>query len=266
MTADVREISATNLHRRLTRHGPDDELNDLGNTFNDLLGRLERSFEAQRQFVANASHELRTPLARQRTLIQVALDDRDVTVDSLRTTFERVLVAGGQQEKLVDALLTLARGERGLEHREPVDVAVVANDVLQMRRAEVEGSRLRLDTRLGAAPITGDPRLLERLVMNLVDNALRYNAAHGWIEVTTATKARSAVLRVTNSGSVVPPAQVDRLFQPFQRLGADRTRSGDGWGLGLSIVRAIASAHDAAVVVRARPEGGLDVEISFPSA
>jgi signal transduction histidine kinase len=266
MTADVRQISAADLHRRLTRSGPDDELSDLGATFNDLLGRLERSFEGQRQFVANASHELRTPLARQRTLIQVALEDPSVTLASLRATVERVLVAGEQLEKLVEALFTLARGERGLERRERVDLAAVANDVMVPRRIEIERSGLRLDTQLDPAPISGDPRLLERLVANLVDNAVRYNVPSGRLEVTTATGAGSAVLRVTNSGPVVPPAQVDRIFQPFRRLGADRTHSEDSWGLGLSIVRAIASAHDAVVTARADPAGGLDIEVNFPAA
>jgi len=265
MTVNVRQISATNLEQRLGLDGPNDELKDLGNTFNDLLGRLERSFDAQRQFVANASHELRTPLARQRTLIQVALDDPEASAGSLRATIERVLVAGDEQEQLVEALLTLARGERGLERHELVDLAAVTDGVLRSRPADLGDHALRLDAQLDAARVSGDPSLLQRLVTNLVDNAVRYNTPQGWIEVGTGTNAGSAVLRVTNDGPIVPPADVDRLFEPFQRMGADRTQRGHGWGLGLSIVRAIVGAHDAAILTRVRPTGGLEIEVSFPA-
>jgi signal transduction histidine kinase len=265
MTANVREISATNLHRHLALTGPDDELNDLGKTFNELLGRLDRTFEAQRQFVANASHELRTPLARQRTLLQVALADPDVTVDTLRATAERVLVAGGQQETLIEALFTLAKSERGLERREKVDLAAVVVDVLHLHHEELEGHRVKVETHLEPAPFLGDRGLVERLVTNLVDNAARYNLSPGWIEVSTARTAGSAVLLVTNSGPVVAPGDVDRLFEPFQRSGTDRTFRGEGWGLGLSIVRAVAGGHDATVAARARAHGGLEIEVRFPA-
>ena len=265
MTADVRAISAADLRRRLTLPAVDDELRDLGSTFNDLLGRLERSFDAQRQFVANASHELRTPLARQRTLIQVAMSDPDATVNSLRATYERVLVAETQQEELIEALLTLARGERGLERHESVDLAVVAQLVLDARRTESADATLRVQARLSPARTSGDRRLLERLVANLIDNAVRYNVPRGQIEVTTETRGGIAVLRVTNGGPVVPAADVERLFQPFQRLGLDRTDHGERWGLGLSIVRAIASAHEGSVRAVAREGGGLVVEVSLPT-
>ncbi len=263
LMADVRLISATNLGQRLALDGPNDELKDLGTTFNELLARLERSFEAQRQFVANASHELRTPLARQRTLIQVALGDPKATAETLRTTFERVLVAGTEQEALIEALFTLARGERGLERHEPVDLAVVTAGVLESRRADVAHHGLRVEARLDPLSVSGDPSLLQRLVVNLVDNAVRYNHPGGRIEVTTIVTAGAAVLRVTNDGVVVPPEEVDRLFEPFQRLGAGRFRHGDGWGLGLSIVRAIAVAHDADIAAQARPGGGLLIEVRF---
>jgi len=266
MTADVRAISASSLERRLAVDGPDDELKDLGGTFNDLLGRLQRAFEAQRTFVSNASHELRTPLARQRTVLQVALADPDATVDSLRAAGERVLVAGRQQESLIDALLTLARGEQGIGRHERVDLAALASGVLNGRAADVSASGLRMLTRLEPAAMSGDPRLLERLVSNLVDNATRYNRAGGTLEVTTRADGNRAILRVANTGSPVPPGEVERLFQPFQRLGADRTGHGEGWGLGLSIVWAIASAHDGVVAARPGPAGGLEVEARFPLA
>jgi signal transduction histidine kinase len=158
LTADVRQISTTNLHERLALHGPDDELKELGGTFNDLLGRLERSFEAQRQLVANASHELRTPLARQRTLLQVALADPELTADSLRATAERVLAAGDQQEELIDALIALARGERGLDHHEPVDLAPGDGRRHSGQASGCRESRPRAGDPAGVgAPIRGPP-------------------------------------------------------------------------------------------------------------
>jgi signal transduction histidine kinase len=264
MTGDVRRISATSLDRRLELPGPDDELKDLGATFNDLLGRLQRSFDAQRQFVANASHELRTPLARQRTLLQVAITDPDATVDTLRAAGGRVLVASRQQEALVDALLTLARSERAVERQEVIDLAAIARGVLKARSAELGRIGLRVDARLEPAVTSGDPRLIERLVANLVENAERYNVAQGRIGITTATRNGSAKLRIVNDGPRIDPDDVDRLFEPFERLGPGRTGYGEGWGLGLSIVRAVAVAHGGVVTGRSQPEGGLAIEASFP--
>jgi signal transduction histidine kinase len=265
ITTSARQISATNLHQRLALQGPDDELKELGDTIDDLLARLEASFQSHRRFVANASHELRTPLARQRTVVQVALADPDATVDSLRTAHERVLNATYQQERLIDALLTLARGERGLDRRQPVDLADLAAEVLLTRDTETTRRGLRLTTRLTHAPTLGDPRLIERLVVNLVDNALRHNTASGRLEVSAATDAGAAVLTVTNTGPVVPADQVSRLFQPFQRLDADRTHHGGGLGLGLSIVQAIATAHGATIAARPLPTGGMEITVAFPA-
>ncbi len=262
MTTEVRRISATSLHRRLVTDRAGDELSELGSTFNELLQRLERSFDAQRQFIANASHELRTPLARQRTLIQVALDDPTATVETLRSTATRVLVAGDQQESLIEALLTLASGARGLERRAEVDLRSIADDVVDSRLPDAERSGIRIHSRLDAAVTMGDPRLLERLVTNLLDNAIRYNTSGGWVEVATSTVAGMVTLRIVNGGPVVPAADVDRLFEPFQRLDSSRVRR-DGWGLGLSIVRAITDAHDGTLAARARRDGGLDIAISF---
>ena len=264
ITATARGISATNLHQRLALEGPDDELKELGDTFDGLLERLEASFRAQRQFVANASHELRTPLARQRTLAQVALADPDASVESLRAAHERVLASGTQQERLIEALLTLARGQTGLERREPFDLAVVTGQVLQAR-SDADHRAVEVHEELAPAPVLGDPRLLERLVANLVDNAIRYNVPHGKIHVTTQTRSGHAVVSVTNTGPVVPATAVERLFQLFQRLGADRTSRGDGVGLGLSIVQAIADAHGATVTAHPQPGGGIEVEVSFPA-
>ncbi len=229
-----------------------------------MLARLESSFESQRRFVANASHELRTPLARQRAIAQVALSDPGATLDSLRAAHERVLVAGAQQERLIDALLTLARGEAGPAGQEALDLAAIARAWLSRPPSEVEALGLHLERSLAPAPLVGDPRLVERLVANLVDNAARYNVPGGTLRVSTATRLGRAVLTVENGGPVVPPSELQRLFQPFQRMVPDRTGHGDGVGLGLSIVQAIAAAHGAAVTATSRNEGGLRVEVGFP--
>jgi signal transduction histidine kinase len=263
ITTAARRISATSLHERLALDGPDDELKELGDTFDALLARLDASFRSQRQFVANASHELRTPLARQRTVAQVALGDPDATVDSLRAAHERVLVSGAQQERLIEALLTLSRGEAGLERREPLDLAELTDQVLIARHAAAERLGVDLRAALSPARVTGDPRLVERLIANLVDNALRHNVSGGHAEVATATRRGRAVLSVSNSGPAVPSGAVERLLQPFQRLGAERTTQGDGVGLGLSIVQAIANAHGAALELEPRAGGGLRIEVSF---
>ena len=262
ITSTARRISATNLHERLALTGPDDEITELSATFDDLLDRLERSFDAQRQFVANASHELRTPLARQRTLIEVALDDPTATVDSLRATYERVLAAGEQQERLIEALLTLARSERGLDREDPVDLADAARAALAAFGPATEREGLRVTSTLDAAPTMGDARLIERLVTNLLDNAARYNVDGGHIEISTGVDDARAVLRVSNSGPMVPDDNVAQLFLPFRRLAVERTTDG-GLGLGLSIVKAIAEAHEAAMDAKARPQGGMTIEFSF---
>jgi signal transduction histidine kinase len=271
ITAAARRISARSLHQRIAMTGPDDELKELGDTFDQLLGRLDASFRAQRQFVANASHELRTPLARQRTLIEVALRDRQATNASLRLACERALAAGEQQERLITALLTLARGERGLDAFEPFDLGAVAADALDARRdeAQARGVTVTVTADLGPAPALGDPRLAERLAANLADNAIRYNVPGGLVEITAGHREDRAFLTVTNTGPVIPPDQLGRLFQPFQRLAQGRIAEGrhanqGGLGLGLAIVSAIAAAHGAELHAVTRAAGGLAVEVVFP--
>jgi signal transduction histidine kinase len=266
ITITARTISATNLHRRLALEGPDDELKELGDTFDELLARLETFVQAQRQFVASASHELRTPLALQRTLIQLALADPDADMDSLRAVHERVLASGTQQERLLDALLTLARGQTGIETRAPFDLAALTGEVLFARRDEALGRGVELRSTLTPAPMTGDPRLVERLVANLVDNALRHNVEGGEVAVMTASEGGRVRLAVRNTGPIVPRDDVECLVQPFQRPGADRTRHGEGFGLGLSIVQAIATAHGAALSIDPQARGGLDVAVTFPQS
>jgi signal transduction histidine kinase len=262
----AREISASSLHKRLALAGPDDEVTRLANTFDELLGRLEASFNAQRQFVANASHELRTPLTRARTLAEVAVSDPNASVDSLRASHQRVLAAGKQQERLIEALLTLARSERGLDDHETFDLATITTAMLYAREHEAKQRGLSVHASVAPAAISGDPRLAERLVANLLDNALRHNRPGGRVDVATTTTSGQAILSVANTGPLVPPEEVARIFQPFQRLGADRTDQSDGIGLGLSIVAAIATAHAATLTTRAQPAGGLDIEVGFPSA
>jgi signal transduction histidine kinase len=263
ITNAAREISASNLHRRLALQGPDDELKQLGNTFDDLLGRLETTFEAQRRFVANASHELRTPLTLERALVEVALADPSATVASLRRTCEQVLAAGEQQERLIEALLTLSRSQRGLDRRESVDLAAVTAKALRA----VDSDGLTVEATLEPAWTSGDRRLLERLVANLIDNAVQHNLPGGWIDVATDGADGRAIVTVTNSGPVIPVGELDRLFQPFQRLEPERAAATNGsrLGLGLSIVQAIVAAHTADLAVHARPEGGLQVEVGFPA-
>ncbi len=256
ITAAAQHISASNLYQRLALAGPDDELKELGDTFDGLLGRLAASFDAQRQFAANASHELRTPLTRQRTLLEVALGDPDATVGSLRGTCQRVLATSAEQEMLIEALLTLARSERGLDRQEPLDL-----------RQEADRRGLHVTAALDEATAWGDPRLAGHLLGNLLDNAVRHNVTNGWIKLTTGTRAGRAVLTVGNSGPVIPHMALGQLFQPFHRLGGERTgRGGVGLGLGLAIVHAVAIAHNATITAHSRPNGGLDVEVDFPAA
>lgn len=262
ITASVRDISATNLHERLALHGPDDELRELGDTFNALLTRLDASFQAQRRFIANASHELRTPLARQRALGQVALADPDASADALRVAHERVLVAGVQQERLIDALLVLARGQAGLYGTEGFDLAQITERVIEDRRAEAISLGVELRRALSPASTAGDPRLVEHLVANLIDNAVRHNIENGWVEIATGERDGQAVLTVANTGPTVPPTEIAQLFQPFRRLGTDRV--GPGAGLGLSIVQAIADTHGATLTTKPRPAGGLHINAAFP--
>ena len=200
ITTTARELSATNLHERLALDGPNDELRELGDTFDELLARLEHSFEAQRQFVANASHELRTPLTLERAILEVTLADPAASAVSLRAACERVLAIGEQQERTIEALLTLARSERGLERREALLLDTLTGQVLEERREEAARRGLRLENKLERAPTTGDRRLIERLIANLLDNAIHHNTPAAGSRSATATEAGEAVLTVRNSG------------------------------------------------------------------
>ena len=266
ITATAREISATSLHERLALGGPDDEFKELADTLDGLFGRLEASFTAQRNFVASAAHELRTPLTLDKTLLQLALRNPGSTAEQWRTTGAELLESGQQQERILEALLTLATSEAGLGRHEPADLAKLTATCLESADPQAPRRALRLETSLDPAPLLGEPDLIARLVANLVDNAVRHNVAGGIVEVSTAERDNQAVLSVTNSGPVIPPGDIGRLLQPFQRLSAARTSTGDGHGLGLAIVDAIATAHGATLTARPRAGGGLHVQVRFPVA
>ncbi len=260
MSSRARGISERNLHERLALEGPDDELKELGDTFDGLLSRLEGAFESQRRFVANASHELRTPITLERALVEVALADPNPTIESLRETCGRVLAASEHQERLIEALLTLARSQRGLESRSPVDLREVTAEAV--RAVPMNG--LRVDTELDDARTTGDQAMLERLVANLIENAVHYNRPDGWVSARTGMRDGRPMIEVANAGPVVEREQVGELIRPFHR--AAENGNGRGVGLGLSIVQAIAEAHGAELETEAPAEGGLRVAVTFPSS
>jgi signal transduction histidine kinase len=259
ITTAARAASEHNLSARVAPTGPRDELRELAETFDDMLGRLQAAFEGQQRFIANASHELRTPLAVMRATVDVVLDDPGSTPGDLRVMAADIRAAVDHAEHLIGALLLLARNERGLTVREKVDLATVAEDVLDVLGVP---AGQRLHTTLEPAVISGDPVLAERLIANLVNNAIRYNLPDGEVWVSTRAVADRSELVVANTGPVVDPADIGRIFQPFERL-SDRT-SYAGFGLGLAIVASIAAIHGGAATARPRDDGGLSVTVTFP--
>jgi signal transduction histidine kinase len=266
ITATAQRISATSLHERLALAGPDDEFKELADTLDGLFARLEASFTAQRNFVASAAHELRTPLTLDKTLLQLALRNPRRTAEQWRVTGAELLESGQQQERILEALLTLATSEAGLSRPEPADLAKVATACLASVGTEAGRRGLRVEASLGPAPLLGDPDLITRLIANLVDNAVRHNVPGGTVEVKTARRDGDAVLSVANSGPIIPPGEIGRLLQPFQRLATTRSSDGDGHGLGLAIVRAIATAHGGTLTARVRPGGGMHVQVRIPAS
>ncbi|WP_067862762.1 sensor histidine kinase [Nocardia shimofusensis] len=263
ITATARRVAGTSLHERIALDGPSDELKDLADTFDAMLERLDRAFDGQRRFVANASHELRTPLTINRTLLEVALDDPDVP-PATRSLGATLLEVNQRHERLIDGLLLLATTDQRLTDRRRVRLADLVRDATE--RPAPDGVEIRTDVQ--AVAVDGDPVLLERLLGNLVDNALRYNVPErGWVLVRLRQVGDYAELHVANSGPRVPAAEVDGLFEPFRRrAGAERLAGTRGAGLGLSIVRSIAHAHDGTVRAQARPDGGLAVTVLLTRA
>ena len=263
ITATAKRVSQDNLDERIALEGPRDELKELADTFDGMLERLSGAFASQRRFVANASHELRTPLTVIRTELDVTLADPHATNADLRAMGETVRDATLATERLIQALLTLARSEGGVIRRDAVDLADCARTAVRQAGAEASARGLDMQATLDPAPVRGDRRLLERLVANLVENAVRHNVDGGTVEVRTASAAGRSTVEVRNDGPAVPPDAVASLLEPFQRL--DRGAPGDGVGLGLSIVRSVAEAHGGSVELRARPSGGLVARVSLPA-
>jgi signal transduction histidine kinase len=262
ITATAKRVSQDNLDERIGLEGPRDELKELADTFDGMLGRLSGAFASQRRFVANASHELRAPLTVIRTELEVTLADPNATTAELRAMGETVRDATLATERLIQALLTLARSEGGVQRRDPVDLAEAARAALAQMGNEAAARDIATRPTLDPAPVRGDRRLLERLVANLVENAVRHNRDGGAVEVRTSQVAGRSTVEVRNDGDVIPPEALASLLEPFQRL--DRGARGDGVGLGLSIVRSVAEAHGGSVELRARPAGGLVVRVSLP--
>jgi signal transduction histidine kinase len=268
ITDAARRASEENLGERLALAGPPDELKELADTYDAMLARLDAAFASQRRFVANASHELRTPLTVMRTAIDVTLAKPGRTPAQLEGMAAEVRGAVDRAEALIEALLTLARSDRGTTAVEPVDLAVLAEDALDAAGAAIRAASLHVETALRPAPTHGDLVLLERLVANLVDNAVQHNTPGGWIQVATGMQDGQAQLTVTNGGPAIGEDVAPLLFEPFRRLDGqqrgDRAGGVPGTGLGLSIVRSVATAHQGTVTARSRPAGGLDVSVVLP--
>jgi signal transduction histidine kinase len=262
ITATAQRVSQDNLDERIGLEGPRDELKELADTFDGMLERLSGAFASQRRFVANASHELRTPLTVIRTELEVTLSDPRATTAELRAMGETVRDATLDTERLIQALLTLARSEGGNARHDPLDLADAARRALAQTASEAAARGLDMRPTLDPAPVSGDRRLLERLVANLVENAVRHNHEGGTVEVRTSRAAGRSTVEVRNDGDLIPAEALSSLLEPFQRL--DRGARGDGVGLGLSIVRSVAEAHGGSVELRARPSGGLVVRVSLP--
>jgi signal transduction histidine kinase len=265
ITLTARRLSVANLHERIGLDGPRDELRELGDTFDGMLARLDGAFASQRRFAANASHELRTPLAIMRAQIDVALSDPEVSRPELIATSRVVRDAVDRCERLLDGLLVLAHSDRGLDAAEAVDLAESAGRALDLVSATAAERGIELRRTLRPAVVRGDRALIDRMVANLLENAVAYNRDPGWVEVATNNGGALATVRVTNSGPHVAPEQVPSLFEPFRRLSRERTGSGRGAGLGLSIVRSVARAHGGEVSARGPAEGGLAVVVELPA-
>lgn len=264
MTTTARRLSSESPGGRIGLVGPRDELKNLADTFDALLDRLDAALAAEKRFVANVSHELRTPLAIQKTLLEVGLSDPHADVESLRKMAGQIWDVNQRSRRLIDGLLELARSEQGVQVRESVNLASVVHDAIEAALPEATTLGLRMEPRLQTVTVRGDRVLLERMAGNLIENAVRYNIAEGWLEVETRAEGDRAILTVVNTGPVFEQSEVAALFEPFRRGVQERTNSARGAGLGLSIVRAVAAAHRGTVQATARPEGGLLVAVTLP--
>lgn len=264
ITATARRVASQSLHERIGLTGPRDEISELAETFDEMLDRLDAAFSGQRRFVANASHELRTPLATSRALLEVALADPDAP-EQLRTVGAQLLTVNARSEQLIEGLLVLARSEHELCDTAPVELAAVVERAADVLEEEYRTSGVALRLQLTPTVVSGSAVLLERLAMNLLQNAARHNQRGGHATARTAVEDGRAVLEVVNSGAVIPPDAAGQLFEPFHRLDDDRI-AGKGVGLGLSIVRSVARTHGGDATATARPAGGLVVRVTLPLA
>jgi len=267
ITTATQRITAHSLHERLALAGPDDEVKALADTIDDLLGRLEEGFDAQKRFIANASHELRTPLTMMRTALDVASGKPGPPAPQTARLAARIRTGLDKADRLVDGFLVLARAQRGPV---PPGVTVSLGETAETALAEhgqaIAGMRLSVEQDLSAAPVQGTALLLARMTDNLIDNAIRHNQPGGWIRVTTSTVGTQARLIIENGGPVFDDQDVRELAQPFRRLGGDRTSTGNGTGLGLSIVASIAAAHNGTLQLSARADGGFHAAVMLPAA
>jgi signal transduction histidine kinase len=264
ITRTARAVAGSDLSRRIELDGPDDELKELADTFDDMLERLQRAFTAQQRFVGNASHELRTPLAINRTLLEVHLSDPGAPVE-LQQLGKTLLATNERSEQLVEGLLLLARSDNQIVERKPVDLAEVAGQAVDQVLSEADARGVVIRGEQKPAVVQGNGVLLERIALNLVQNAVRYNVPKdGWVEVTTEVQHGQAVLVVSNTGPVVPAYEIDNLFEPFRRLRTERTGSDKGVGLGLSIARSVARAHGGHISAQPREGGGLVMRVTLP--
>ncbi len=267
ITNTARRLSGSNLHERIMLKGPRDELKELADTFDSMLGRLDSAFTAQREFVANASHELRTPLTIIRTEVDVALSDPEISPEELQEMGSAITEAVVRSESLIDGLLVLASADaESRPGMAEVDLAEVAENEVDITSGEADGLGLRLELDLQPAPILGERSLLERLVGNLVENAVHHNVPNGWFSVKTYTEKGKAFLVVANSGPVLSSEDVERLFDRFYRPDKSRSRKTGGFGLGLSIVKSVVEAHQGEVRLAGLAEGGLEVTVTLPAA
>jgi signal transduction histidine kinase len=261
ITATARRVSGENLGERIGLKGPADELKELADTFDGMLGRLDGAFASQRHFVANASHELRTPLAIMRTEVDVSLADPDASVEELRRMGDAVRETVDRCERLIEGLLMLARSEAATGREEPADLAALAADCITDLRARAEEAQVHVLDELEPAWTRGEPALLERMIANLIDNGIRHNEQDGFLRVSTRTEGSEVHLIVSNSGAQIDPEHAATLTEPFRRL----NRGVGGFGLGLSIVRSVVVAHGGKLELEARPGGGLQLHVVLPA-
>jgi signal transduction histidine kinase len=262
ITSTARRVSGGNLGERIGLRGPADELKELADTFDGMLGRLDGAFASQRHFVANASHELRTPLAIMRTEVDVALADPSASREELREMGEAVRETIDRSEQLIESLLMLARSEGKAGHEEPSDLAAIAADCITDVRARADDAAVELRAELEPAWVRGEPGLLERMVANLIDNGIQHNERGGFLDVRTGVRGGRATLKVVNGGEPIDPAEAVTLTEPFRRL----DRGSGGFGLGLSIVRSVIDVHGGTLELRAPEPGGIEVLVSLAAA